>query len=153
MQTSIRLATTADIPGLDLHDPFAGVACNHAVDVSSHDTFFLVAENDGHICGHAYVRWSGFLSRDAAARYGHCVVINGLAVWPESIRRHGLGSGLLEGLEQEAIVRQCERIALGVNVWNKAAIAFYVRHGYRRWPGEPFDVAVNPWIAMGKALV
>lgn len=54
-----------------------------------------------------------------------------LAVDPDS-RRQGVGSALLQWLEQVAGVAGLERVQLEARRSNAAALAFYGRHGYRQ---------------------
>jgi len=56
--------------------------------------------------------------------------INGLAVLPE-MRSKGIGSRLLEHVEQYAVARGLSSVALATGFQRKDAHRFYERHGYK----------------------
>ncbi len=83
------------------------------------DCVVLTAQHDGQIAGFAIMRYG---DEDAH--------LDLLAVTPPH-RRAGVGSQLLQWLEQCAVVAGITRVALEVRAGNEGARLFYERMGYR----------------------
>ena len=81
-------------------------------------TQFVVAESDGHTCGYA-----------AVSIVAEVAELQRIAVGA-AYRRTGVASALLARVEQEAAVRQADRVMLEVRDDNVAALAFYTWHGF-----------------------
>lgn len=81
---------------------------------------FLVAERDGEIvaCGGLHVE-------------GRVAELSRIAVDPDH-HREGFGTAILEGLEDVARERGCDRIVLTTAGRQRAATEFYPEHGYER---------------------
>src|SRR5690349_10191933 len=71
----------------------------------------------------------GFIVAESRKQFGHIVTID---VLPEA-RRRRTGSALLAAAETELRGRNCREVRLETAVDNKAALAFYKRHGYAIW--------------------
>ena len=83
---------------------------------------FVVAERNGELLGNALV----LLRRGARRARLYSIVVAAAA------RGSGLGARLLERAEREARAGGASELSLEVGTRNRAAIALYERHGYRR---------------------
>lgn len=72
---------------------------------------------------------AGFILTDQTAEMGHVVTLDVL----DPYRRQNIGSLLLEAAEQEAASRGGKIMVLETATSNKPAIAFWKKHGYRRF--------------------
>jgi GNAT superfamily N-acetyltransferase len=81
--------------------------------------------------GHAEVRWNGCTAHEVRVARAGCPEFNGLGVWPEELRSHGIGSALIRAAEELAVGRGHTVIGLGVAADNPRAVALYARLGYR----------------------
>jgi len=90
-------------------------------------SFTIVAEGaGGGVCGFILVH--GFSNgADSAQPMANIITID---VHPE-VRRHGLGSRLLNVVEERAVQQAWHAVTLEVSVENQIAISFYKRHGYK----------------------
>ena len=95
--------------------------------------FTLVAEADDVESGSAVAakpgespEIAGFVVAERGRSSGHIITID---VRSEA-RRHGIGSRLLRGAEDQLRRRSCSRIRLETAVDNRDALFFYKRHGY-----------------------
>ena len=79
----------------------------------------LVADDAG--------RLAGFVLGESASGVGHVITLD-VAV---EYRRAGLGSALIEALEQRMAGHGVRDMVLETSVENPAGIAFWERHGYR----------------------
>ena len=70
---------------------------------------------------------AGFITARQIADEGH---ICNLAVH-EDYRQNGIGSALLNALEQDAITRKLIGLTLEVRIGNRAAMALYHKHGFK----------------------
>jgi ribosomal-protein-alanine N-acetyltransferase len=88
---------------------------------------YLVAtgEDDEHVLGYA-----------AASLFADVSELQRIAVAPAA-RRTGVGSGLLERVEQEARARYCECLLLEVREDNAGACAFYAARGFTEIDRRP----------------
>ncbi|HET9181188.1 MAG TPA: GNAT family N-acetyltransferase [Candidatus Angelobacter sp.] len=84
----------------------------------------LVAENDGRILG--FVIADRFRSRRGAHSMGRIITID---VVPEA-QQIGVGSRLLNKVEEELKRKECDYVSLEVAVDNHNAMRFYKKHGY-----------------------
>ena len=72
---------------------------------------------------------AGFILSELAPDEGHIITLDVL----DQYRRNGVGSMLLEDAEREAASRGGKRMVLETATTNKAAIAFWKKHGYRQF--------------------
>jgi ribosomal protein S18 acetylase RimI-like enzyme len=72
---------------------------------------------------------AGFVLTEQSAEQGHVITLDVL----EAYRRQAIGSLLLSASEQEAASRGGKRMVLETATTNKAAIAFWKKHGYREF--------------------
>jgi len=93
------------------------------------NTALFVAEHEGEIIGliHVRVRETPDIPILVPRRYA---VINDLVV-KEKFRRHGVGRALLERAERWALDKGATQVELVVWEFNKGAIAFYEKLGYK----------------------
>jgi [ribosomal protein S18]-alanine N-acetyltransferase len=82
-------------------------------------SFCLIAEVVGAI--------GGFIVTELSAEIGHVITLD----VPESYRRQGIGSRLLESAEQASATQGARLMYLETATTNKAAIALWKKHGYR----------------------
>ena len=89
-------------------------------------TYYLAVrpEQSESFIGSCEIRWDGC----AAPEIPRCPEINGLQVWPESLRSQGIGTRMLTLLEDEARARGYHVLGLGVD--DPRARALYERCGY-----------------------
>jgi ribosomal protein S18 acetylase RimI-like enzyme len=83
--------------------------------------YCLLAESGGNV--------AGFILTELAPDEGHIITLDVL----ENYRRQAIGSLLLAAAEQEAASRGESRMVLETATTNKAAIAFWKKHGYREF--------------------
>ncbi len=84
--------------------------------------FTLIAETDA-----PKSLIAGFIVAEANRRgQGHIVTIDVV----DDMRRHGVGSKLLEQAEQRLTTAGCHSVYLETAVNNASALLFYKRHGY-----------------------
>ncbi|WP_151481019.1 GNAT family N-acetyltransferase [Streptomyces albicerus] len=95
------------------------------------DSTYLIPWSDGRPVGHAEVRWTGCAAPEVRAAQPGCPELNGLFVWPESLRSRGIGTALVRAAEELAIARGTGLMGLGVGDDNPRAAALYARLGYR----------------------
>ncbi len=81
----------------------------------------LLAEVSGEV--------AGFILTERSAEQGHIITLDVL----EAYRRQTIGSLLLEAAEQEVAYQGGKRMVLETATTNKAAIAFWKKHGYRKF--------------------
>ncbi len=79
----------------------------------------LVAEAEGRI--------AGFLLAEHAGGRAHLITIDVL----ERYRRRGIGTALLQAIEQKLAARGVRHVELETATDNQAAVAFWHKHGYR----------------------
>jgi ribosomal protein S18 acetylase RimI-like enzyme len=84
-------------------------------------SYCLLAESGGNV--------AGFILTELAPDEGHIITLDVL----ENYRRQAIGSLLLAAAEQEAASRGGRRVVLETATTNKAAIAFWKKHGYREF--------------------
>jgi ribosomal-protein-alanine N-acetyltransferase len=72
---------------------------------------------------------AGFILAERSAEQGHVITLDVL----EAYRRQAIGSLLLAAAEQEAASRGAKRMVLETATTNRAAIAFWKKHGYREF--------------------
>jgi ribosomal-protein-alanine N-acetyltransferase len=72
---------------------------------------------------------AGFILAEQSAEQGHIITLDIL----EAYRRQAIGSLLLAAAEQEAASRGAKRMVLETATTNKAAVAFWKKHGYREF--------------------
>jgi ribosomal protein S18 acetylase RimI-like enzyme len=81
----------------------------------------LLAEVSGNV--------AGFILTDQTAEMGHIVTLDVL----DPYRRQKVGSLLLDAAEQKAASRGGKLMVLETATTNKAAVAFWKKHGYRQF--------------------
>jgi GNAT superfamily N-acetyltransferase len=122
-----------DIEVLDHFMPSYSVDGNHAARFGRQeagDSTYLIPWLDGTPVGHAEVRWTGCAAPEVRASRPGCPEINGLFVWPESLRSRGIGTALVRTAERMAKERGIGAMGLGVDDGNPRAAALYARLGY-----------------------
>ncbi|MFF2507376.1 GNAT family N-acetyltransferase [Streptomyces sp. NPDC058067] len=119
-----------DLAALDRHLPSPSHPRRYARQLAGLGTL-LVAWDGGQPVGHCEVRWDGCAAAEVRGVVGDCPEVNGLLVWPEGLRRHGIGTALITTAEDLVRDRSGPRIGLGVRDGNTRAAALYVRLGYR----------------------
>ncbi|NGO72425.1 GNAT family N-acetyltransferase [Streptomyces boncukensis] len=128
-----------DVGLLDKHMPSPGADSFHqrryARQCAGAGTY-LVAWRDDLPVGSCEVRWDGCAAPEVQAVHAGCPEVNGLGVWPETLRSQGIGTGLIREAERLATARGCRSIGLGVERNNPRARALYRRLGYR--PSTPY---------------
>lgn len=72
---------------------------------------------------------AGFILTEQSEKQGHVITLDVL----EAYRRQAIGSLLLAASEREAALRGGKRMVLETATANKAAIAFWRKHGYREF--------------------
>lgn len=92
---------------------------------------YLIPWLDGRPVGHAEVRWTGCAAPEVRAAHPGCPELNGLLVWPETLRSQGIGTALIRAAEELALARGVGVMGLGVDDENPRAAALYARLGYR----------------------
>lgn len=92
----------------------------------------------------------GFILGHEVRGFGHIITLD----IDTSARRVGLGSALMKALEAKFVSAGCSSVFLEVAVNNRAALAFYKKHGYsvlktlrRYYPGQ------LDGLLMGKSIV
>ncbi|WAU80907.1 GNAT family N-acetyltransferase [Streptomyces sp. Qhu-G9] len=122
---------------------------SHSVDGSHEARFarqeagrstYLIPRLDGRPVGHAEVRWTGCAAAEVRAARPGCPEINGLLVWPRTLRSRGIGGALVRAAEELAVARGTGLMGLGVGDDNPRAAALYTRLGYR-----PVVTYVDRW--------
>ncbi len=119
---------------LDRYIPSPGVASVHARRYARQRAgaaTLLVAWRGERPVGSCEVRWDGCAAPEVRAAHGECPEINGLGVWPESLRSQGIGTALIRAAEERARERGAGCIGLGVDETNLRAATLYARLGYR----------------------
>ncbi|GAA2095189.1 hypothetical protein GCM10009801_63780 [Streptomyces albiaxialis] len=122
-----------DVELLDKHMPSPGAVSSHqrryARQRAGEGTFLVAWRNEVPV-GSCEVRWEGCAAPEVRAAHADCPEVNGLGVWPETLRSLGIGTGLIHEAERLAAARGCARIGLGVERNNPRARALYRRLGY-----------------------
>ncbi|MGP3987026.1 GNAT family N-acetyltransferase, partial [Streptomyces sp. 3N207] len=122
-----------DLDLLDQHMPSRGVTSHHEARYARHregSATFLVAWRDRRPVGSCEVRWEGCAAPEVRAVHPDCPEVNGLGIWPETLRSQGIGTALIREAERLAADRGCPIIGLGVEKNNPRADALYRRLGY-----------------------
>ncbi|MGP3969732.1 GNAT family N-acetyltransferase [Streptomyces sp. 6N223] len=123
-----------DVAVLDVVLPSESATANHAQRYGRQCAgagTYLIAWRDGRPVGTCEVRWDGCAAGEVRAVVGDCPEINGLFVWPESLRSQGIGTAFIRTAEDLARGRGVWRMGLGVGEDNVRAAALYRRLGYR----------------------
>jgi ribosomal-protein-alanine N-acetyltransferase len=89
--------------------------------IQSSGSYCLVAEIADEIVG--------FIVTERSAPWGHIITLDVL----EGFRRQSIGSRLLTSSELDSAVQGANRMVLETATSNKAAIAFWNKHGYREF--------------------
>jgi GNAT superfamily N-acetyltransferase len=137
--TRITDCREEDVALLDVVLPSESVTANHAQRYGRQRAgagTYLIAWHDGRPVGTCEVRWDGCDAREVRAVVGNCPEINGLFVWPESLRSKGIGTAFIRTAENLARERGLQRMGLGVGDDNIRAAALYQRLGYQ--PVTPY---------------
>ncbi|MFG3258409.1 GNAT family N-acetyltransferase [Streptomyces sp. NPDC048172] len=128
-----------DVELLDKHMPSPGAVSSHQRRYARQragEGTFLVAWRHEVPVGSCEVRWEGCAAPEVQAVHADCPEVNGLGVWPETLRSLGIGTELIREAERLASGRGCTRIGLGVERNNPRARALYRRLGYH--PTTPY---------------
>lgn len=91
------------------------------------DSSYLIPWLDGLPVGHAEVRWTGCEAPEVRAARPGCPELNGLFVWPASLRSRGIGTALVRAAEERAVARGTGLMGLGVGDDNPMAARLYGR--------------------------
>ena len=153
MWMRIAACRSDQVAVLDRYIPSPGAvsvhARRHARQAEGLSTF-LVAWQDDRPVGSCEIRWDGCAAPEVRAEYQYCPEINGVGVWPESMRSHGIGTALIRDAELRAAERHLPYVGLGVADDNPRAAALYARLGYRpvvsyldRWSYKDSNGAVH----------
>lgn len=124
----------ADVAVLDVVLPSESVTANHEQRYASQRAglgSYLIAWQDGRPVGTCEVRWDGCAAPEVRAAVGNCPEINGLFVWPASLRSQGIGTSFICTAEARARERGVRHLGMGVRQDNVRAAALYWRLGYR----------------------
>lgn len=130
----ITVCRAEDLDVLQRLMPSSSVDGHHAARFARQqagDSSYLIPWLDGRPVGHAEVRWTGCKAPEVRAAHATCPEINGLFVWPESLRSQGIGTALVRAAERMAHERGIGAMGLGVGEDNPRAAALYARLGYR----------------------
>ncbi|GCB51124.1 GNAT family N-acetyltransferase [Streptomyces sp. NL15-2K] len=130
----IAVCRAEDLDVLERCMPSHSVDGHHAARFARQeagDSSYLVPWLEGRPVGHAEVRWTGCEAPEVRAVHPGCPEINGLFVWPASLRSQGIGASLIRTAERLAQERGIESMGLGVGDDNPRAAALYARLGYR----------------------
>ena len=105
----------------------AGYAHFFAGELSSSETWILVAEQEGRVVGYAYARreprnWNDLLDAHAAL---HDLYVS------ESVRRQGVARQLVQAIRDAAAQRGVPRLVLHTASRNATARDFFARVGFR----------------------
>jgi GNAT superfamily N-acetyltransferase len=128
-----------DVAVLDKHMPSPGAAYDHASRFARHRegvSTFLVAWRDDMPVGSCEVLWNGCRAPEVRAVHPDCSEINGLGLWPETLRSQCVGTALIRAAEQLVLGRGREKIGVGVEKNNPRTQDLYKRLGYR--PSTPY---------------
>ncbi|XUL86851.1 GNAT family N-acetyltransferase [Streptomyces galilaeus] len=127
----IAVCRAEDIAVLEHFMPSYSVDGNHRARFARQEaggSSYLIPWLDGRPVGHAEVRWTGCAAPEVPS---DCPEINGLFVWPESLRSRGTGAALVRAAERLAGERGIDVMGMGVRDGNHRAAALYARLGYR----------------------
>ncbi|MGI5348091.1 GNAT family N-acetyltransferase [Streptomyces sp. CA-250714] len=122
-----------DLQLLDQHMPSRGATSHHVARYTRQRegrATLLVAWRDRRPVGSCEVRWEGCAAPEVRAAHPGCPEVNGLGIWPETLRSQGIGTALIQEAERLAAGRGCGVIGLGVEKNNPRASALYTRLGY-----------------------
>lgn len=123
-----------DVPLLDRHMPEAGAGSHHArrfARQADGRSTYLLAWRDGVPVGSCEVRWDGCAAPEVQAAHPGMPEVNGLGVWPETLRSESTANALIRAAEARSRERGCSGAGLGVERNNPRAEALYERLGYR----------------------
>ncbi|MEU9173640.1 GNAT family N-acetyltransferase [Streptomyces sp. NPDC048420] len=140
-----------DLDTLERLMPSHSVAGGHAARFARQEageSTYLIPWLDGRPVGHAEVRWTGCEAPEVRAACPGCPEINGLLIWPETLRSRGVGSATVRAAEELARARGIGSMGLGVGEHNPRAAALYARLGYR-----PVVAYVDRWTHLDTAGV
>ncbi|MFJ4540261.1 GNAT family N-acetyltransferase [Streptomyces tibetensis] len=135
---------TEDIEALERHMPSHSADGSHAARFARQragESSYLIPWREGSPVGHAEVRWTGCETPEVQAALPGCPEINGLFVWPASLRSRGVGTALVHTAERLARERGIGVMGLGVGDDNPRAAALYARLGYL-----PTVAYVDRWV-------
>ncbi|MGW2519832.1 GNAT family N-acetyltransferase [Streptomyces sp. NPDC001617] len=130
----ITVCRAEDLDVLDRLMPSNSLDGHHAARFARQqagESSYLLPWLDGRPVGHAEVRWTGCRAPEVRAEHPDCPEINGLFVWPESLRSQGVGTAVIRVAEELARQRGVGVMGLGVGEHNPRAAALYARLGYR----------------------
>lgn len=91
---------------------------------------YLVAWRENLPVGHALLKWDGSTDEPMASKLDSCPDIEDLFVSPD-YRSRGIGSQLMDAVENLARQQGYSRVGLGVGVENVRARSLYERRGYK----------------------
>jgi len=130
----IRQCREDDLATLEKHYPSPGRNRYHEGRFQRQrqgmSTFLVVWLDEDTPVGSGEIRWHGCAAPEVRARYPDCPELNGLAVWPAERRSQGIGTALIQAMEERVRVRGCDSVGLGVGDDNARAAALYGRLGY-----------------------
>lgn len=144
----IRECKDLDVLLLDQVGPSRGATSFHAQRFERQQaglSTYLVAWRDEQPIGSCELRWDGCAAPEVHTVHGDCPEINGLAVWPESMRSQGTGTALIHSAEDLARRRGTRQLGIGVEQANVRAADLYFRLGY-----SPRTVYIDRWSYDGR---
>ena len=130
----IRECREEDVAVLDEHMPAPGATQDHAARYARHRdgvSTFLIAWRDELPVGSCEVRWDGCQAPEVRSVHPDCSEINGLGLWPETLRSPDVGTALIRAAERLSLARARPKIGLGVEKNNPRTQDLYKTLGYR----------------------
>ncbi|OEV12771.1 GNAT family N-acetyltransferase [Streptomyces nanshensis] len=128
-----------DVALLDKHMPSPGAAYDHASRFARHRegaSTLLIAWRDELPVGSCEVVWTGCQAPEVRAVHPDCSEINGLGLWPETLRSQCVGTALIQAAEELALKRGLVKLGVGVEKNNPRTADLYERLGFR--PSTPY---------------
>lgn len=125
----LRPCEPTDLEALEAWAP-TGNSRTHSVRFARQEagtsTYYLASclQSPEAFVGSCEIRWNGCVDPTVP----RCPEVNGLQVWPEHLRSHGIGTQMLGLLEHEVTGRGHRVLGLGVD--DPRAKALYLRLGY-----------------------
>jgi ribosomal protein S18 acetylase RimI-like enzyme len=108
----------------------SGVHAQHFAQQEAGRWTYMVAWNDDSVpVGVGVIRWDGWSGHDGLDAYPDCPELTNLHVHPTQ-RGRGVGTSLIQAVEERVRARGFSRIGVGVGDDNPKAAMLYARLGY-----------------------